>query len=172
MTPIEESSTHVLDANRFDLFPPAELDTRPLAKNLTKRAGCHLSVGLLGPCVRLTQVIQTSQPWHHPRSSSHIAKEQKAQVFADLQELFDSELLTSLTCGFENCINNLNLPGLEDMGSPRAVISQGFDCGLHCVAKDVESFRKWWGSDEHAQFMKKHPDFASVKINLEWMHEK
>jgi hypothetical protein len=48
-------------------------------------------------------------------------------------------------------------------------MSQGFDCGLHCIAKDAESFRQWWSSDEHKDFMKKYPDFASIKINLQWM---
>lgn len=92
------------------------------------------------------------------------SNEDKVKVLSELRKLSTDSCKVS--CG-ENIINNLNLPGCGT--NPKDSMSQGFDCGLHCIAKDEEAFRQWWSSDEHKAFMEKYPDFASIKINLQWM---
>ena len=92
--------------------------------------------------------------------------EDKVKVLSHLRALSSDNDNCKVSCG-ENIINNLNLPGCGS--NPKDGMSQGFDCGLHCIAKDEEAFRQWWSSDEHKEFMEKYPDFASIKINLQWM---
>lgn len=95
---------------------------------------------------------------------------QKSLVLASLKHLGKSEHLISLTCG-KNCINNILCQGTTDCESsnPKVEMSQDFDCGLYCVAKDEEYFRKWWDCDDHKAFMSMLPSFAKSKLNLEWI---
>jgi hypothetical protein len=58
----------------------------------------------------------------------------------------------------------LDLPGAGD--NPKSNFSNDFYCGLFAIAKDDASFRNWWSSEQHAAFMKKHPNLSTLKTNI------
>ena len=87
-------------------------------------------------------------------------------VLSELKKLFDEELLDFFTVGPAGNTSFVDLWGTEE-GARNAC--QGFDAGLALIAKDEASFRSWWSSPQHADFMKEYPDFADTKLNMEWL---
>ena len=112
-----------------------------------------------------TSVSEVSHAFIWKWSDEYTESERRQEVLRDLRDLFDSELLVKLTCG-TNCIQELKLEGAGN--DPKASLSAGFDCGMIAIAKDDDSFRRWWAHDKHMAFMKKHSNFAATKVNLEW----
>ena len=118
------------------------------------------TMGQTGSTVR-----QVSHVFIWKWSDEYADSDRRQEVLRDLHDLFDSELLVKLTCG-ANCIHDLALDGAGN--DPKASLSAGFDCGLVAIAKDDDSFRRWWAGDKHMMFMEKHSNFAATKVNLEW----
>ena len=141
----------------------ASLDSRP--RRQRRKGSRDLVASLSGGAPSGGVIHVMLWKWHESCS----ALVQRACVLADMRALFEPAELLSLSVG-ENVVDQLGLADVFYDGELKRQLSDGYDSGLFCIARDDASFRAWWRGAANAAFNAKHPAYSAKKINVEWLH--